>query len=200
MKNLDTHLSLLLFLSLCLLGSGCTAPLKNKVSQQDATIRQKDATIQEQTKQINNLEKANDDCKSENKNLSHDVVRGKEKIAELEKQKSNGSGQKPGNSSLTYYLALAQAECEKAGKRFKQDDFLDINEHAANALAAVTAMKALHEASGESNSGLEKALDDAKENAEGLVVASAKKIHNDSHDHHEHLEGALKIVDRLTNK
>lgn len=197
MKNLDTPLSLLLFLSLCLLGSGCTAGLKNKVSQQDATIRQKDATIQEQNKQINDLEKTNDDCKFENRKLSDDLIKAKERIVELEKPKPDGSNPKPEASSIAYYFAVAQAECEKAGSRFKHNDYLDVNEHAANALAAVTAMIALHDASGGNPANLTKPLNDAKENAEGLVVASAKREHNDSHDHHEHLESALKIVEKL---
>lgn len=200
MKNLNNSLPLLLCLALCLLTGGCTAGLKKTLKEKDATIAQKDAAINAQNKQINDLGKANDDCKFENRNLSQDVVKAKEKIAELEKEKNNGSNPRPGSSSLTYYFALAQAECEKAGSRFKHDDFLDINEHAANTLAAVTAMIALHESSGGNNVGLTNALNDAKEDAEGLVVASAKKLHDDSHDHHEHLESALKIVEKLANK
>ena len=192
MKNLHFILRPLLCLAILVLGSACNNNLKQ-------AVKDKEATINAQKTKIAELENKNEQLANDVSRLKEDVSKADKRAGELEKQLyeccPSGGKPKSGNSDLVkYYLIQAQAETEKAGARFKQSDYVGINEHAAKALAAITALEAL---SGEGNSGLSRALGDAKEQAEGLVEASAKKQHNDRHDHHEHLEAAVKALEKL---
>lgn len=93
--------------------------------------------------------------------------------------------------------AHAKSECARAGDSFKRNDYQDITEHAARVLAALTAISALAELDDVPNPALATALAEAKREAEGLIEASGKKQHKDSHDHHEHLTGKLATIETL---
>ncbi len=192
MKNFHFILRSLFALSLFIFATACNNNLKQ-------TLKDKDAALGAQKTKIAELENKNDQLAADNGRLKEDASKADKRSGELEKQLyeccPSGGRPKSGNADLVkYYLIQAQAETEKAGARFKQSDYVGINEHAAKALAAITALAAL---SGESNSGLSRALEDAREEALGLVEATAKKQHDNSHDHHEHLEAAVKALEKL---
>lgn len=193
MKTCSTLFSILLLFVLILLSGGCSG-------SKDA-IRQKDNEIGRLNDRIRSLENNNNELEQQNTRFRDRADDAEKRANDLEIQSielKKAQLQKRRASAQTY-LAQAKSECVRAGDSFKRNDYQDINEHAARVLAAVTAISALTELDDAPNPALTTALAEAKKEAEGLIEASGKKQHNDSHDHHEHLCGKLATIETLLN-
>lgn len=193
MNKFNNSLRLFPFLLVCFILAGCSAS-KELQSQ----LNQKDETISTLNNRIDELERANDNLRQENANLNDDVRNANRRIDDLERsnEKNVAPNQKI-NAAMKNHLILVQAEIESAGARFKHNDYFDINEHASKAHSHITAMITLGEVSGDYGSSILNSLEKAREEAEGLVKASARKQHNDCHDHHEHLTSTIDVVAKL---
>lgn len=194
MKNICSYPILCLLFWASLLSVGCGA-------SKDA-LRQKDNEIGRLNDRIRGLENNANDLEQQNTRLRDraDEADKRANDAEMQTIEFKKVQLQKRQAAMKAYLAQAKSECDRAGDSFKRNDYQDINEHAARALAAVTAIAALTELSDAPNPALTTTLAEAKKEAEGLIEASGKRQHDDSHAHHEHLCGKLATIETLLNQ
>lgn len=194
MKNICSYpiFGLLFWASLLSVGCGTS---KEALRQKDNEIGRLNDRVRTLENNVNELEQQNTrfrDRADEADKRANDAEMQTIELKKAQLQKRRAATQT--------YLAQAKSECDRAGDSFKKNDYQDINEHAARVLAAVTAIAALTDLSDAPNPALVTALAEAKKEAEGLIEASGKKQHGDSHDHHERLCGKLTTIETLLNQ